>query len=220
MDSRDSLIILLKEKYEHEYNKKKYFEDTLPVPITLLTALVAGIYLIINDKTKIIAPAYIYIWIGLLVLLFASCILSVYFLYRVYIKFGSTFSSFPMSSEIFKYYNDLKIHHEHETYFNEKIENDLKDAIIDWYVNANTVNTNINDKRANSYTWARICLFTSVSLGILVFLIISITKLSDMAKKQQPSTPPPPAVKSSKPAPKPPQIRVEKFSKGGTIKKK
>lgn len=218
-DSRDSLIALLKEKYDHEYNRKKYFEDTLQTPITLFTGLVGGIYLVLNDNIKDISPTLKLIWIFILFVLIICSITSFYFLYKAYVSFGDKFNSFPKSLALVEFYNKSKEHFVEQrigsTELEDSLDNSLKNEIINWYVDANEKNWALNEKRAEVYINARKSLGISLSLGIVLFIFISITKLSHMSN--QPKNSKKENVQPAKPvepkkAPVAPKVVTDKYS--------
>jgi len=156
IDSRDDLIALLKDKYEHEYNRKKYFEDTLGLPFTLLTALAGGIYLVIDEGTKGISPVYQIVWVVLIVLLIIGAVLSIFYLYKVYIKYGKEFASFPDSASVKKFYEESKKYYSKEEHLDgqdleKHLSDSLKDQSIQWYTNTNAINLTTNEERAVAY---------------------------------------------------------------------
>jgi hypothetical protein len=209
IDSRDSLIVLLKDKYDHEYGRKKYFDDALGVPITLSSFLVGGIYYVINDSSNIQDLTIRTIFEVLVALLFIICIVTFYFLYKVYFTYNSLYSSFPDSKEVSDYYNNFKKHQvecgkkEGSLELEECISSDLKDQTITWYIKANTKNLDQNEKRGQNFINAKLFLGLALVFGVLIFSLTCINKSVNMAK--QPT--------QQNPKPTPPTIRRDKASK-------
>ena len=206
IDSRDSLIVLLKDKYDHEYNRKKYFDDALGVPITLSSFLIGGIYYVVNDSSNIQELTVRTIFEVLIALLFIICIIT---LYKVYFTYNSLYSSFPDSKVVSDYYNDFKKHQigcgkkEGSTELEECIANDLKDQTKTWYIKANTKNLDQNEKRGQNFINAKLFLGLALVLGVLIFSLTCINKSINMAKQTT----------QQAPKPTPPTIRRDKASK-------
>jgi len=224
MANQDLLIELVKEKYQFEYSRKKYFEDTLNFPITLITALIAAIYIILQGIPEIKSIPLSNCCIALMCVLSCLIIISFIYLYKVYIDYGKAFASLPDSREIKQYYEQLIDFYEQKTDGNSAentFDETLKNQIVEWYIEANKINHEINQSRANAYYKARRFLGLSILISILLLIIFAFTKLTDMSNKKQKTEPSPPkAVSSPKPLPQPPKIRVDKFSAGGDSVKK
>lgn len=203
VDSRDSLIILLKDKYEHEYSRKKYFDDALGIPITLSSFLVGGIYYVVNDSSNSQSLIVQVNFAILITILSIICLFTFKSLYRVYFTSNDLYSSFPDSELVGNYYEDLKKHYvtcgktEGSAEFEECINNHLKDQTIRWYIDSNTKNLKINEKRGQNFINAKKRLGYALMLGSIIFVLTCINKSTNMAK-QQSAPPPPPAVRRDK----------------------
>lgn len=178
--SKDYVITILREKYEYELARKRYFDDILGVPVTILSFLIASMYVVVTDKDFYNSICYINVikW-ALITALFISCVCTGICLYRVYFGFNRLYSSFPESEKIVNEdYENLKKYH---TDYNAKnaesaIVESLKDYIITWYKDCNTNNTQINDNRGNAYYWARLTIGIALGIGLLLLVFIFVIK--------------------------------------------
>jgi len=209
IDSRDSLIVLLRDKYEHEYNRKKYFDDALGIPITLSSFLVGGIYFVVNDSSNSQHLTVQILFAVLIVSLVIACIFTFVSLFKVYFTSNNLYSSFPDSELIGNYYVDLRKHYldcgktEGSEELENCINNHLKDETIKWYIHATTKNLELNEIRGQNFINAKKRLGYALILGSLVFLLTCINKSVIMAKQTN----------EQKPVPAAPAIRRDKASK-------
>lgn len=178
--SKDYLIGLLKDKYEHEMRRKSDFDNSLNIPITLLTALFAGIYFVSSDASlKILScPLTITKWI-LLVLLFLSSLITMVLLFKVYFGYKRAYCTFPDSKTVVE--NDFKaLEKYHEEYnknkYEESLLDSLKDRVVTWYLECNNNNTPVNDSRADALFYARLSICISLSIGLVLLIFICYLK--------------------------------------------
>ncbi|WEK20446.1 MAG: hypothetical protein P0Y49_04750 [Candidatus Pedobacter colombiensis] len=174
--SKDYLIGLLKDKYEHEIRRKADFDNSLNIPITLLTALFAGIYFVASDTSlkQLSCPLITVKWI-LLALLFLSCIITMSLLFKVYFGYKRAYCAFPDSKQVVE--DDFKALEEYHNQYSkgkqeENLLKSLKDRVVNWYLECNNNNTPVNDARANALFYARlsICISLSIGLALLIFI--------------------------------------------------
>ncbi|WP_457941727.1 hypothetical protein M1D52_07290 [Olivibacter sp. SA151] len=180
MDSRDNLIDILKEKYSYELSRKSYYDSCLGTPITLMSFLIAGVFIAINDSTIWLTDActrkFMY---GLLILIFVGCFMSFAFLFIVFFGFKRSYCSMPDSDLIHDAYKSLVKRHENEKRHREEyIVSDLKDYIIQWYNECNCSNIKVNDKRGNALYNFRMTIAITMIVGIFLLIVISFIKLS------------------------------------------
>jgi hypothetical protein len=178
--SKDYLISLLKDKYEHEMRRKSDFDNSLNIPITLLTALFAGMYFVASDDSlkALSCPLTSTKW-TLLVLLFLSSILTMVLLFKVYFGYKRAYCSFPDSKKVVE--DDFKALEEyHKEYSKGKQEENLlkslKDRVVNWYLECNNNNTPVNDARANALFYARLSICISLSIGLVLLIFICYLK--------------------------------------------
>ncbi len=178
--SKEQLISLLKDKYDYELNRKESYESALGTPIAVLSALFAGIYFICSDdKLKSIACSLnTFKWL-LLTLLMIGCSLSIIMLFVVYFGFKRSYCLFPESSIVYNTdYKELeKYANEHHPENSEaKLQELLNERVIVWYVDCNTNNTKVNDRRGNALYYAKLFLCISLSIGLILLIMISLIK--------------------------------------------
>jgi|GEM_PF-887576 len=180
MDSRDNLIDILKEKYSYELSRKSYFDSCLGTPITLMSFLIAGVFITINDSTIWITDACTRkLMYGLLGAIFIGCLLSFIFLFVVFFGFKRSYCSMPDSYLIHDAYQTLVQRHEKEKRCREEyIISDLKDYIIQWYKDCNSSNIKVNDKRGNALYNFRMTIAITMVVGIFLLIVITFIKLS------------------------------------------
>lgn len=203
IDTRDTLVTLLKDKYAHEYNRKKYFDDALGVPITISSFLIGGIYYVVNESSTIENFTFRITFEALTGLLLLVCVITFFFLFRVYFTYTKLYRSFPDSKEITDYYNKLKVHHiesgkkDNSADLENCLDDHLKKDIMAWYVKSNSKNLIINESRGQNFIYAKIFLGIALILGILIFSLTCLNK-SFMAKETTQSKPPPPEIRRDK----------------------
>ena len=179
-NSKEYLISILKDKYDHEMVRKSDFESSLNIPITLLSALLAGIYFVTSDTT--IASSMCNLktvkWI-LLILLFLSCMVTIVFLFIVYFGYRRSYCTFPESNVVvnvdFKQLEQYNKEHNADKYEESLLET-LRDRVVSWYLNCNNHNTPVNDKRGNALYYARMFLLISLSIGFILLIFMCIIK--------------------------------------------
>lgn len=172
MDSRDFLIEILKEKYTYELSRKSYYDCCLVVPITLMSFLVAGIFITIGDEqvwsTVLCARIFLYALLGLII---AGCIVSFVFLFIVFFGFKRSYNSMPDSDVVNESYSVLVKRHEKEKKDKEEyLVSDLKEYMIRWYSLCNTDNTKTNDRRGNALYSFRLSIGITMIMGVILLI--------------------------------------------------
>jgi len=181
IDSRDTLIDILKEKYEYENKRKQTLDDSLNLPVSLLSFLTAGAFIFLtdtNDKWMSLASV-VGKWVLLIALLITTTI-SFVNLYVVFFGLRREYSSFPDSDQVHdSYLNLIERHYEvdDEQLKEQYLISDLKEYSIIWYKDCNRQNIIANDKRNDAFFRARMWLGISMIIGILVLLFICIYKI-------------------------------------------
>ena len=179
--SKDILITVMKDKYDHEMGRKDNFETSLNIPITILSAMFAGLYFVITDSQLISysCPITTIKWI-LISLLFTSCITTMGLLFRVYFGYKRSYCVFPESHTVFnidyRRLEDYTKQHSSSDMYESDLSEHLKDNIIKWYLDCNEHNTPVNDSRAEALFYARLFLCISLSLGLLLLMFVCIIK--------------------------------------------
>lgn len=181
-NSKDYLLNLLKDKYDHEMHRKDGYESSLNIPMTILSALFAGLYFVGSDKQLTEGHCTLetlkWIFIGLL---FLSCTTTLILLFRVYFGYRRSYCVFPDSKTVYETdYRALELYNkEHflvkEDYEREMTES-LKDHAIHWYVECNNQNTPVNNLRADAMFYARLFICISLSIGLALLIFVCIIK--------------------------------------------
>jgi hypothetical protein len=189
MATQETLITLLKEKYDYENERKRYYDNILTLPITLLTFIIAGIYFIINEIVAIqwfndIKPWFIYP-------LIATTAISMVLLFVVFFGLKRTYCSFPSSSTILSDLERIRNSFSElpdDSLKEEKINDRLNEFTVCWYTDVNDNNIKVNDLRGNYLFYSKIFIGVSYILVFIIFLFYINIKLN-MAK--QPANPQP-----------------------------
>lgn len=208
-----SLIEILKEKYEYENERKRYYDNVITLPITLLAFVVAGIYVIVVDDT-IRESWYNNLIPWLIIVIIIGTVTCMYFLFRVFFGFKRKYGSFPDSETVLNDYRALEEYHKTVSptaNIKELVENDFINInLVKWYSDINNPNIRVNDIRADNYHYLKISIGLTYLIGILVFGLFSFVKLNQhkvaKSNQQQTQNTPPP----SQPKPQPSPVRQEK----------
>ncbi|MBB5437938.1 hypothetical protein HDC92_001612 [Pedobacter sp. AK017] len=179
-NSKDYLIGLLKDKYDYELVRKNDLDAALNIPITILTALLAGLYVVASDSSLRSASCHINTikWL-LFILLFLSCATTIFLLFKVYFGYKRSYCAFPESNTVynvdFKYLEEHNREHNADTY-DETLTDHLKDYVVKWYLDCNNNNTPVNDRRGDAMFYARLGLCISISLGLVLLILVCYIK--------------------------------------------
>lgn len=180
--SKDYVISLLKEKFDYEQKRKDDIENSLGVPITILSALFAGVYFVVSDGSlQGINCSVVTIKWTLIILLLASLTITLIFLFVVYFGFNRRYCSFPDSNTIYNIdFKSLEIHakEHYSDKYEETLTFNLKERAIQWYLECNANNTVVNDKRANSLFYAKLAICISLSIGLALLILVCLIKSS------------------------------------------
>lgn len=210
-NSKEQLVKILKEKYDYENERKRYFDNVITLPVTLLAFIVAGMYVIIIDKES---PKWFTDFIHIVIYpILLSTVISMFFLFRVYFGLKRKYNTFPSSKVVMDDYKKIEDYYKsiNETKnVEKKISDDFDDFIISWYKTINENNIVVNDRRMDNFHYSKFSIGVSYLLAILVFTLYCNSKINfiNMAKNPTVQTPPPPP-----PKPTPSPIRREKADK-------
>lgn len=176
--SKESIIAILKEKYEYENERKRYFDGVINLPVSLLAFIVGGLYFIISEGNKPIWFNNIKSYI--IIALLGSTIVSMFYLFRVFFGLKRRYCSFPSTKVVLEDYEKIKKSLEKTPQngdIDDAIDNKFNEFIIYWYKDINENNIIVNDIRAENFHNSKIFIGISYLLGILVFILYCITKL-------------------------------------------
>lgn len=225
----DRIISVLKDKHEYENQRRNYYDNSISLPVSLIAFIIAGCYFILTSKTGVV---WVDMLMPFLILPLIICtVVSMFFLFRVFYGYKRRYGSFPMSSEVLKDYENIKDYH--KNYFprtqnaDDKIDEDLDEFVIKWYIDSNDVNTKSNDVRMDNFHCSKLWIGICYGLGILVFSLYCSTKIfykpmseksntpaQSSSQSQAPTNSPKPA-DAPPPKPSPTPVRMEKGEKGG-----
>ena len=186
---KDYLIELLKSRYEHEASRYKEFEGSLGIPISVLTALLAGVYVVGTDEScwkgaglsHIILLFMLFFLVGLIII--TICLLAC-----VYWGKNRAWHTLPESKTIqevdvpalITYVNDIAPDN-----FELQMIDELKTNTIEWYTYSNTENTRINNYRGVKMFYARLFLLASIFAGLVLLVNVLYIKNEIMSKQEQ-----------------------------------
>jgi len=186
---KDYLIELLKSRYDQEATRYKEFENSLSIPITVLTALMAGMYVVGTDEScwKISGFAYT-LHVVMLLILGGLIIVTICFLSCVYWGKNRAWHTLPESKTIHEvdvpalttYVNEIAPDN-----FELHMIDELKTNTIEWYIKCNTENTRINNYRGVKMFYARLFLLASIFGGLLLLVDVLYIKNGIMSKQEQ-----------------------------------
>ncbi|TFF34394.1 hypothetical protein [Mucilaginibacter psychrotolerans] len=174
-----NIVDVLKEKYEYELERKRYYDDVISLPVSLIAFIVTGTYFIVAENSL---PSWLCTIRPILVLLSTiSTIVTMYFLSRVYFGLKRFYCSFPSSSDVLSDYGKIKELHSDEADEEKRkilIENEFTNCIIKWYTDANDENLAVNDLRAEAFHRAKLAILISYISSIIMFILYCIAKLT------------------------------------------
>lgn len=170
-------IDFLKEWYYKEDERKDCLNNSLNIPIGILTAILAGVYFIINKfnyENENVIFKYLFIVLSSLVIFF--CILCIYYLLKSYndLYKGYSYRGFPHANFLHTEEESLKLYLDQyredldpnitlETLVKQNVEKTLVDCIH--------INSFNNDRKSAYLHKSKIHLLTSI---ILLFIISAI----------------------------------------------
>ena len=167
---------IYKDVYYKELERKNQLEDSLMLPVGIVTALSTGLfYLVTNFNYK--CNSYLkYIFIVLVIISLIFIIITIYQLIRAYnnFTFGYEYHYLSYSAEIEKYYSDLIDFFKSKKHSKEKtvIESNkiIEQFFIDEFITKSDFNCYNNDKKQSHSYKARVFLiFALITIFILVF---------------------------------------------------
>lgn len=186
----DALFPLYKEKYEYELERKRYYDNLVNLPITLIAFLVAGVYIVISDShvsTWFNTPRII-----LIVLIFLCIISGFIFLFQLYFTYRKRYEAFPDSLTVKSHYENIALVAAGQPNENKLIKSEFNNAIENWYIKVNTKNTATNDNRGDLYKNLNLALTLAYSLGFILFILFWVAKTEPAftSKREQKSEKP------------------------------
>lgn len=182
MESKNILLDLLKEKYDYERERRRYYDEGLNIPVAILTLIIGGTYtLLTNDSIEKVSFSSACV-IAILVL----AVVSLFYLWRTYFGYNRRYCSFPDSNTVINRYTALKLYHKKNTgieceendLINKHFKEDLEEDIIEYYRDINSNNITVNDLRGDSLHKAKMYIGFSICLAILLFLLEYIKLLT------------------------------------------
>lgn len=178
--SLDYLISLLKDKFDYEHVRRNELDNALNIPITIITALLAGLFIVISDKTMACSIESLEsIKFILIISLFISSATTIFLLLKVYFGYKRSYCAFPeskiMYEEDFKYLQKHNKKHNLSTY-EATLTTHMKEYVVKWYLDCNNQNTPVNDRRGEAMFQARLGLCVSIGLGFLLLILVSYIK--------------------------------------------
>ncbi|MEN0095856.1 MAG: hypothetical protein AAGB30_10760 [Pedobacter sp.] len=184
---KDYLLELLRDRYDQESTRYKEFENALGLPVTILTALLAGLYIVGTDIDvwKCDGLTFVLLY-ALSVLLGLFIIVTICLLACVYWGINRAWHTLPESKtikevdvpELSRYVNEVAPDN-----FEVRMVEELKTNAIDWYTECNTTNTSINNYRGIKMFYARLFLLASLFCGLLLLGNVIYIKQDQMSKQ-------------------------------------
>lgn len=176
MMNRINRYAIYKDIYYKELERKNQLEDSLILPVGIITALSTGLfYLVTNFNYKCIFPLKIFFILFVFVTLI-FIIITIYQLIRAYnnFTFGYEYHYIPYSTEIEQYYVDLIAFFKVEKKSNDNaiIEANkvIEQFFIKEFIEKSDFNCYNNDKKQSHSYKARVFLiFALISIFILLF---------------------------------------------------
>lgn len=134
-----------KEFYFREHDKRNEINDSLSLPIGLITALIAGTFYLLTTFDYSVFSWLLIVFLAIVSIGFVFLILSIYFLIKAYSNFpvGYEYMKIPDVDLIEKYREDLKKH-----YAEEKKE-DISEKEVEEYVLQEIIRNTGDNQRNN-----------------------------------------------------------------------
>jgi len=162
-----------KEQYDKEIDRKLHLDNSINIPIGLITIIVGLIYFIlktypfgVSDSISLIIKVSMTFEILLL-------FISAYFLGKVYNNLfkGFRYKLLPFSLELKDYQNKLN---EFNKQANENDKEDFENYLINKFIDNSDNNGRINNKRNNNLYIAKTLIFITIILTLISVLISSL----------------------------------------------
>ncbi len=174
-----------KDLFHKENDRRHLVNNSLNIPIAIISALSAGIfYFITNYKLELKLEYNLnLLFFGLIFISIISILISAYFLIRVFVKFRSSneYCGIPLVKVLNKYYNELLTHYDTE----EEANDMFKEYLLDIFVMIVDNNMGVNDKKFGlifiSKRWTVVCL-TSTLLCSIPFIYNFSNRPSNVQK--------------------------------------
>lgn len=189
----DYLLELLKDRYKQESTRYKEFEGALGLPVTILTALLAGLYIVGSDDVLWNKEGLVYISVMVLFCVLGLFItITIFYLAGVYWGINRAWHTLPESKtirevdvpELCKYVQQIA-----PDDFETRMVEELKTNTIEWYTHCNTMNTAINNSRGIKMYYARLFLLASLFTGLFLLGNVIYIKQEIMSKKEKQDKP-------------------------------
>ncbi len=155
-NERDQLLLIFKERYDFELDRKKSFDESISIPVTLLSFLVAGIfYTLVDEDLSSTAGAVNAAKICIVGPLAVACVVA-------FAKLGPVFmprpgyQTFPAAKEINKFYTSMTKYKEAAGPGEPTpILSLMNDSFIQLYSKCSDHNYDINQKRGEALEWVK-----------------------------------------------------------------
>jgi len=179
MDSRETLLEILKEKYAYELGRRSSLDSCLGIPITLMSFLIAGVFVAIGDESLwMFSGCTKWLLLVLIGVILIGCVVAFVFLFIVFFGYKRAYSALPESKVVATcYHSFMKRHKKAKRNEEEYIISDLMDYMITWYTDCNSDNTKTNDKRGEALYRFRLVIGVTMGFGILLLISICLIKL-------------------------------------------
>lgn len=176
-----------KELYYKELERKKALNDSLTLPIGVITGVIAWLFYFYNNyynKSDLAIPTWVFI---IYLLSLTALILSVLFLILSYFEPKFKRKKYFITSAYDYYYIDFADKYENFYKENNSKQNkteDLEELLIEHFISCSQYNTSLNDRKTARLLRTKLFLVSSLAFSF-VLLIFPVTNKSSFVQKQK-----------------------------------
>lgn len=144
----------LKQWYEREDDRRIALENSLSIPIGILTAIFAIQFFTLNEYNFEVASGFeMFCLIGLISLSILLALITTFFLFKSYHNLfsGFQYTGLPLPADLFKYEKDLVEYYRVNSDYYGEINGEAKfeEYLIDRYIEHTGRNSQNNDQKSN-----------------------------------------------------------------------
>lgn len=178
MNSKDYLEIILKERYEFEFEEKDRIEAKIALPVAIFTFLSSSLIYYVKNPITYTCTVGCIIFLIISFIFIVAMLSTVFFTMRTLIPYYNKHITEPAKlqkyyDELIEYYSDKKDSNEQE--MDTLLLNKLKQAMKDEYQKSAQFNSDNNEKKGKYLFYARVSMFVSIfSLVISSIIYFSI----------------------------------------------
>lgn len=174
--SKLGFIGFYKELDQQEIKLKEEYDKMISIPITALSAMIAGAYFVIDKVSPVVSlcePFSYFLFVAFICML-GSWLVSSYYFIRFILPIKRAYKVFPKAEDLNNYQDQLIEHFQNnsiETDQTNEFESSFQTYILNTYIFQASHNATINEKRENEYYYFKVFLVISFFILVLISII-------------------------------------------------